>query len=80
MLACLLFVLGALYEEKSFILSMFGSFRDFIFVSVLPPFVCGLRRLEAKESQKGGELAATKFHFYANWLYTPFSFMFCFKS
>lgn len=49
MLARLLFVLDALYEGKIFILSMFGSFRDFIFVNVLPPFVCGLRRLEAKE-------------------------------
>lgn len=35
--------------EKNFILSMFGTSRDFVFIIVLPSSVSGLRRVEAAE-------------------------------
>lgn len=51
MLSCLLFMLNALCEGEKchFILSIFGAFRDFIFITVLPLSISERRRWEAEE-------------------------------
>lgn len=51
MLACLLFMLNALCEGEKchFILSIFGTCRDFIFITDLSLSISERRKLEAEE-------------------------------
>ena len=50
---------------------MFESFRDFIFITVLPSSVSGLRKLEAEEGVRNDVNSLPKISVYANGLPIP---------